>query len=63
MLLPGSSLPMDRRSWRALNDLIDGKENGDGCESYLELFYYLSADHHFLSHQIRPTPTTGALLK
>ena len=54
---------MDRRGWRALNDLIDGKENGDGCESYLELFYYLSADYHFLSHQTRPTPTTGALLE
>jgi hypothetical protein len=23
------SLPVDRRSWRAPNDLIDGKENSD----------------------------------
>ena len=63
MLLPGSSSPMDRRSRRALNNLIDGKENGDWLESYPELFSYLSADHHFLSHQTRPTPTTGALLE
>jgi hypothetical protein len=63
MLLPGSSSPMDQRSWRALNDLIDGKENGDGCESYLELFLLFISRHHSLSHQTRPTPTTGALLK